>query len=71
MLKLYLLSLRRTLGSHKALLLFILLGITAAMFCISITLGSARDAYENSIDINYLSQSRWRLRRMMKKETMP
>lgn len=55
MLKLYLLSLRQAIKSHKLLLSFILLGITAGMFCISMTLGSARGDYENSLNINYLT----------------
>lgn len=55
MLKLYLLSLRQSMKSHKLLLSFILLGITAGMFCISMTLGSARGDYESSLNINYLT----------------
>lgn len=54
MIKLYLNCMKHAL-KNKFLLLFVVLSIAAAMFCIDMTLASAQNEYESTLNINSLS----------------
>lgn len=54
MIKLYINCVKNAL-KNKILLLFVLLSISAAILCVNITLASAQNEYENTLNINYLS----------------
>lgn len=54
MIKLYLNCMKHAL-KNKFLLLFVILSIAAAMFCIDMMLASAQNEYESTLNINSLS----------------